>query len=110
LLKIVQFGAWRLPFASSRLILIGLKECQWKERYQRYQQNAIMSEERSQICSLSLTSIRDLHNNVEVRGGRLMQPIFLHGLPCQLFNVLKLLEFEVAKRMLIVGFKINVDL
>jgi len=31
--------------------------------------------------SLSLTGSRDLHNYVEGRGGRLTQPIFLHGLP-----------------------------
>jgi len=39
-----------------------------------------------------------------------MRPIFLHGLPCQLFDALKLIEFEVAKRMFIVSFEINVDL
>jgi hypothetical protein len=60
--------------------------------------------------SLSLTNSRVLYNYVEVHDGRLMRPIFLHGLPCQLFDVLKLLEFEVAKRMLIVRFEINIDL
>jgi len=61
--------------------------------------------------SLSLTGSRDLHNYVEGCGGRLTQPIFLHGLPlCQLFGALMILKFEVAKKMLIVSCEINVDL
>ncbi|KIM91900.1 hypothetical protein PILCRDRAFT_103448 [Piloderma croceum F 1598] len=31
--------------------------------------------------SLSLTGSQDLHNYVEVCGGKLIQPIFLHRLP-----------------------------
>jgi hypothetical protein len=47
---------------------------------------------------------------VEARGGRLIWPIFQGGPPCQLFNAFNLLESEVANRILIVGFEINVDL
>ena len=60
--------------------------------------------------SLSLTDSQVLYNYVEMHDRRLMRPLFLHRLPCQLFDVLKLLEFEVAKRMLIVRFEINVNL
>ena len=59
----------------------------------------------------SLTSSLILHNYVEARGGRFTQPIPSHGLPCcQLFSALKSLKFEVAKKMLIATFEINVDL
>ena len=40
--------------------------------------------------SLSLTSGRGLYNYVEERGGRLIGPKFRDGLPCQLFDALKI--------------------
>ena len=62
-------------------------------------------------ASLSLTSIQDLHNNVEAHGGRFTWPIPLHGLPwCQLFGTLKTLKFKVAKRTPIMSFEIKIDL
>jgi hypothetical protein len=65
-------------------------------------------EEGSSSRSHSLTDSRVFYNHVEVHG-RLKRPIFLHRLPCQLFDALKLLEFELAKRMLVVSFEIKVD-
>jgi hypothetical protein len=65
----------------------------------------------AEIRSLSLTGIPDLRNNVEVVGGRLTQPRLLHGLPWfQLFGALTTLRFEVATKMFITTFEINVDL
>jgi hypothetical protein len=60
--------------------------------------------------SLSLTGSRDLHNDVEVHGGRVIRPIFQGGPPCQLFNAFNLPESEVANRILVMGFEINIDL
>src|ERR1700733_3583562 len=57
----------------------------------------------------SLTGSRDLHNYVEVRGGRLIRPILQDGHPSQHFDAfINLLESEVANRILIVSFEINV--
>ena len=61
--------------------------------------------------SLSLTGNRDLHNYVDVLGGRLIRPIFRDGVPSQLFDVfINPLESEEANRLLIVSPEINVDL
>ena len=54
---------------------------------------------------------RDLHNYVEVCGGRLVRPIFQDVLPRHHFDAfIIILDFELANRILIVTFEINVDL
>jgi len=58
-----------------------------------------------------LLSLTGFHNYVEALGGRLTRPIPLHGLPgFQLFSALTTLRFEVATKMFITTFEINVNL
>ena len=60
----------------------------------------------------SLTASLSAHNNnMEMLARRLIQPIFIHGLPWfQHLGVPKILRFEVTKRTIVMSVKINFDL